>query len=101
MRTLSDFSNFESGIGVMEVSALPILIILVTYLNFLRNLNLTLYNVCTVIRVGNSLFGFSRESLVFCEQKRERAIRSWKRAYRVCSSFIKRDGSVMLMVDLL
>ena len=45
MRTLSDFSNFESGIGVMEVSALPILIILVTYLNFLRNLNLTLYNV--------------------------------------------------------
>ena len=53
------------------------------------------------IRVGNSLFGFSSESLVFCERKSKIAIRSWKRVNCSRSSFVKSDGIELLTVALL
>ena len=44
------------------------------------------------VRVGNSLIGFSSESLVFCEQKSERVIHFKKRENRSQSLFCKEGG---------
>ena len=47
-----------------------------------------------IYRVGNSFFAFLSESIVFCEQKRERAIHS--RANHLCSTFSKSDKRDLL-----
>ena len=51
-------------------------------------------------RVGNLLFGFSSELLVFCMQKIKIAIRSWKRLNRSRRSLVKSNRSKLLMVAL-
>ena len=57
--------------------------------------------VRTFIRVGNSLFGFLREALVFCEGKSEIANRYFQRANHSCRSFLKSNGSNLFQVTLL
>ena len=57
-----------------------------------------MYILCN--RVGNWLFGFSCELLVFCERKNEIAINSFPRVHRSCCSFVKSEGSKSLAVAL-
>ena len=48
-------------------------------------------------RVGNSLFGFLSESLVFCERKSEIVNPSFPKNKSLFCSFIKSDGSNLLL----
>ena len=45
-----------------------------------------------LFRVGNSLFGFSSESLIFCERKSKIVICSFPRVNHSRSLFLKSDG---------
>ena len=69
--------------------------------------------MCVPPRVGNSLFGFLRELLIFCEQKRESAFcsffeqiakslfcKGWLEQIADCHSFLMSDRSDSLMVAL-
>ena len=49
-------------------------------------------------RVGNSLYGFSSESLVFCEPKCDSLM---KKSASIPLLFLKSSGSELLMVALL